>query len=139
MSSFFDEIKHLGERYAILVDTSQSPEGLSFVSEDSDFIQAGLWKYKKGQKLQAHYHNYFERTSYRTSEVVYVVEGKIESTIFTEKGDFIWKGTLNKGQLIIQLQGAHEYKILEDAVVVETKNGPYFGPEADRTRISPND
>ena len=33
----------------------------------------------------------------------------------------------------------HKYRILEDAIVVETKNGPYFGPEVDRTRIEGND
>ena len=139
MSSFLEEINYLNKRYAIVIDTSLPPEGLSFVSEDEDYIQAGVWNYDKGTKLPAHYHNYFERKSYRTSETVYVARGEIECTIFTEEGDLIWKGTLKKGQLIIQLQGAHEYSILEDAIVVETKNGPYFGPEADRTRIDPND
>tara|TARA_B110000263_G_scaffold239859_1_gene242485 strand:- start:755 stop:1174 length:420 start_codon:yes stop_codon:yes gene_type:complete len=139
MSSFLEEINYLNKRYAIVIDTSLPPEGLSFVTEDEDYIQAGVWNYDKGTKLPAHYHNYFERKSYRTSETVYVARGEIECTIFTEEGDLIWKGTLKKGQLIIQLQGAHEYSILEDAIVVETKNGPYFGPEADRTRIDPHD
>ena len=139
MSNIFEEINYLNKRYAIVIDTSLSPKGLSFVTEDEDYIQAGLWNYEKGTKLPAHYHNYFERKSYRTSEVVYVVEGEIECIIFTEEGDFIWKGTLKKGQLIIQLQGAHKYNIIEDATVIETKNGPYFGPETDRTRIEPND
>ena len=139
MSSFLEEINYLNKRYAIVIDTSLSSEGLSFVTEDEDYIQAGVWNYEKGTKLPAHYHNYFERKSHRTSETVYVVRGEIECTIFTEEGDLIWKDTLKKGQLIIQLQGAHEYSILEDAIVVETKNGPYFGPEADRTRIDPHD
>ena len=30
---------------------------------------------------------------------------------------------------------AHEYIIEEDCLVIENKNGPYFGPEKDRTRI----
>ena len=54
---------------------------------------------------------------------------------FTEENQFIWKGKLQKNQLIIQLQGAHEYSIIEDSQVLEIKNGPYFGPEKDRTRI----
>ncbi|MBB37802.1 MAG: hypothetical protein CL515_02495 [Actinobacteria bacterium] len=139
MNSFFEEIQYSGERYAIVLNTSESPEGLSFITQDSDYIQAGMWNYKKGTNLPAHYHNYFERVSYRTSEAVYVVEGKVECKIFTEEGEPIWEGILNKGQLIIQLQGAHKYTILEDAIVVETKNGPYFGAEVDRTRIENND
>ena len=31
--------------------------------------------------------------------------------------------------MAVQLYGAHEYEILEKAIVIETKNGPYFGPE----------
>ena len=36
---------------------------------------------------------------------------------------------------IVNLSQAHESKILEDTIVLEVKNGPYFGPEKDRTRI----
>ena len=42
---------------------------------------------------------------------------------------------MNKGEMIVQFNGAHEYFIIEDAIVIETKNGPYFGPDIDRTRI----
>jgi len=44
--------------------------------------------------------------------------------------------TLNEGEMIIQFYGIHEYKILDDAIVIETKNGPYFGPDKDRTRVN---
>jgi hypothetical protein len=38
--------------------------------------------------------------------------------------------------LIIQYQGVHEYEIdIEDSKILEVKNGPYFGPEKDRTRV----
>ena len=46
----------------------------------------------------------------------------------SEDNDFIQVGTWNYKNLYI-------FKILEDAVVLEVKNGPYFGPEKDRTRI----
>ena len=32
--------------------------------------------------------------------------------------------------------GDDEYEILDESIVVETKNGPYFGPEIDRKRIN---
>ena len=38
--------------------------------------------------------------------------------------------------MAIQIYGVHEYEILEEALVIETKNGPYFGPEIDRKRIN---
>ena len=42
---------------------------------------------------------------------------------------------VSEGEFIINLSQAHESKILEDTIVLEVKNGPYFGPEKDRTRI----
>ena len=38
--------------------------------------------------------------------------------------------------MIIQYEGVHEYEILENTKVIEVKNGPYFGPDKDRTRIN---
>ena len=38
--------------------------------------------------------------------------------------------------MAMQLYGVHEYEILNKSIVVETKNGPYFGPEIDRERIN---
>ena len=32
-------------------------EGLTFLTDDNNFIQVGLWKYQKGKVLQTHYHN----------------------------------------------------------------------------------
>ena len=49
--------------------------------------------------------------------------------------DFIEKVIVSEGEFIINLSQAHESKILEDTIVLEVKNGPYFGPEKDRTRI----
>ncbi len=123
------------EIISIVVDLKEVKEGLDFFSSDEDFIQVGTWNYEKGKTLPLHYHNKFERTSYRTSESVYVVKGKVECNLFTENGEFIEKVVLEEGQLIIQLSQAHEYIILEDSVVLEVKNGPYFGPDKDRTRI----
>ena len=42
---------------------------------------------------------------------------------------------LNEGEMIIQFYGIHEYIMLEDSIVIETKNGPYCGQEKDRTRV----
>ena len=73
-------IKHItsnGEIYASIFDISNMPEGLDFLTNDESFIQVGTWNYKKDKILDAHFHNYFDRSSYRTQEVVYVLQGKI--------------------------------------------------------------
>ena len=45
MSNFIKEIKHLGEKYAIVLDTSSSPEGLTFVT-DNDLVYKQFCKTK---------------------------------------------------------------------------------------------
>ena len=66
---------------------------------------------------------------------MYVVKGNIECNLYTENGDLIKKVTINEQELIVQFNGAHEYIINEDSLIIETKNGPYFGPDIDRVRI----
>ena len=83
-----------------------------------------------------HYHNTFERKSYITQEVVLVLEGSIVCNLYTTQGEFISSEEINQGQLIVQFQGIHEYEIKKDSKVLEIKNGPYFGPEKDRTRVN---
>ena len=98
-------------------------------------MQVGVWNYKKGKELEPHYHNNFERSADITSESVYVSKGKILVKVYTKDKDLILEETLDSGDMIIQFYGIHEYIMLEDSIVIETKNGPYFGPEKDRTRV----
>ena len=130
------EIVFNSKHFASIYSFEEMEEGLNFLTNDNSFIQVGTWNYKKNQILDAHYHNYFERKSYRTQEVVIVLEGKIRCNLFSEEGEEVYTAELKKGELIIQFEGVHEYEILENSKVIEVKNGPYFGPEKDRTRIN---
>ena len=121
--------------FASIFDAENINEGLQFITDDESFIQVGTWNYKKGTILDAHFHNKFERKSFRTQEVVFVLAGKITCNLFTEDGEFIKTVEISKNQLIIQFEGIHEYEIDEDSKILEIKNGPYFGPEKDRTRV----
>ena len=53
--------------------------------------------------------------------------------ISTQKMGFFGHFNLSSGMFAVQLYGVHEYEIVENAKVLEVKNGPYFGPEKDRT------
>lgn len=130
-----EKIYHNNELIASIVRPLESKEGLTFLTEDENYIQLGIWNYKKDTILPAHYHTEFSRESFKTNEVVYVVKGNIECNLYTENGDLIKKVTINEQELIVQFNGAHEYIINEDSLIIETKNGPYFGPDIDRVRI----
>lgn len=121
---------------ARLIPAGEWKNGLSFYSDEQDYIQVGTWCYARGQELPAHVHNEVTRTVLRTQEVIYVRKGKIEARIYDLAGNLFITLIVEEGDTLILLNSGHGYTILEDGTeVLEIKNGPYAGPAIDRTRI----
>jgi len=127
------EIYYGNTLVATIVNPKKSKKGLNFLTKDEDFLQLGIWNYQKGKQLNAHFHNWFKRDSYRTCEFVYVVKGKLKCSLYTESGEYINSIILGKNQGIIQHNFAHEYEILKNSIILESKNGPFLGVEKDKT------
>lgn len=121
---------------ARIISSEDWKEGLSFFSQDEDFIQVGTWVYQSGKKLAAHFHNKVERKITHTQEVIFVKQGKINAMVYDLNNVQIETAIVSAGEIIVLLNGGHGYDILEDNTqVLEIKNGPYPGAEADRTRL----
>jgi hypothetical protein len=111
-------------------------DGLDFFSPDGDFIQVGTWGYGTGKELKAHIHNEVRREVLWTQEVLFVRKGRLRANIFDTKQNKVAELSVEAGDVIILLRGGHGYDILEDGTqVLEIKNGPYVGADADRRRI----
>ncbi len=111
-------------------------EGLNFYSSQNESVQVGTWNYPIGTELTPHRHNSVPRQFNKTNEVIYVVEGTIHVDLYDNQSELVWEGVLSKGDLLICLEGGHGYKTLSNKTqVLEVKNGPYLGPDIDRTRI----
>ena len=113
--------------------------GLISFSNDNEFLQVVAWgHYEKGKYLQDHWHNEFERSAARTYEAVYVVKGAIEARIFDLDLVPVETFAVKQGEILILLESAHGYTILEDdTTVLEIKNGPFMGVEKDKTKFQP--
>ncbi len=113
--------------------------GLISLTNDDEFLQVVVWgHYEKGKYLQDHWHNEFERTAKRTYEAVYVVKGAIEARLFDLGLEHVETLTVRQGEMLILLESAHGYTILdEDTTVLEIKNGPFMGVEKDKTKFMP--
>ena len=55
------KITHKGKLYAIYFNVNEAEDGLSFVSDDEDFIQVGIWKYQPKKIIQEHFHKEYIR------------------------------------------------------------------------------
>jgi len=130
------EIVSDGVVLARLIAGDSWEKGLSFYSQDGDFIQLGTWCYDAGRVLQPHIHNTVPRTTERTQEFVFVRKGRLLTRIFDRHRKPVTEIEMGAGDMLVLLAGGHGYDILEDDTqVIEVKNGPYPGAEADRTRF----
>lgn len=122
--------------YSILYRDEDWVKGLNFITSDSFFIQAGSWWYDKGKILDSHIHNEFERKAYRTQESVYVKQGSMKVTLFSEDQEFLEEYIMKEGDLAVFIFGGHGYEILEDDTkIIETKNGPFTGVNQDKIKF----
>ena len=129
------EISFENQLYAFVCSLNDVSKGLEFLSDDSDFIQLGTWNYEKNFSTVPHYHLEHDKSSNLTQEVVLVHKGSVKCRLFTKEGIYVDEVDINEGELIVQIYGVHEYIMNEDSIVLEIKNGPYYGPEIDRKRI----
>lgn len=111
-------------------------EGLSFFSDNEDYIQVGAWQYDAGKELMRHIHNEVERKVSRTCECLYIVSGALRAHIYDLDEQHVESFDASAGDVVILLSSGHGYDILKDGTrVLEVKNGPYLGAETDRRRF----
>lgn len=129
-------ITHQERRLAVHFTEADIREGLSFFSEDADFLQVGAWRYPAGKQLANHNHNRVPRQVDRTQECVLVLRGALRARLYDEQDRPVTEVRVGPHEGLLLLAGGHGYEILEDdTLVIECKNGPYPGAEADRRRF----
>ncbi len=129
-------LSHQGRTLALHLAMDDIPAGLAFMTGDDEYMQLGTWRYPRGKVLAAHNHNPVPRRAERTQEMLVVLKGRVKATIYGEDDQPVGELTVAAGEVLLLLAGGHGYEILEDdTVVIEAKNGPYPGAEADRRRL----
>lgn len=98
----------------------------------SDFpFQFGVHNRKKGAVVQAHEHVPFaELKNLPAQEFFYVEKGKILVTLYAHQKMHSTL-TLEKGDAVV-LNCGHKIEFLEDAKMIELKQGPYRGKEKEK-------
>jgi hypothetical protein len=131
------EIKHGELVLARHIPASVAWNGnLQFFSPKGDYQQVGTWGYEQGKILLAHTHNRVSREVLWTQEVLYIRTGRIRAEIYDTTDQKVAELEAGAGDILVLLRGGHGYYILENGTqVLEIKNGPYVGAEADRRRL----
>ena len=131
-----DLIEHINwqdERIAIICRADYSPTATDFLTPSDYKQQLGFIVYPAGGVIQAHTHKPLERRIVGTSEVLGVRSGRLEVDFFNSARELIATRVLEKGDLVLLTGGGHGFRMLEDTVLLEVKQGPYTGiDEKDR-------
>jgi mannose-6-phosphate isomerase-like protein (cupin superfamily) len=114
---------------AIVMSQAKPSMGLSFPTSEAEEFQIGQMSWPTGHKIQAHSHKPITRTTQSTSEVLFVRRGKVRMTLFTAEGQPLGTKDLGEGDVVALFSGGHGFEILEDADIVEVKQGPYTGED----------
>lgn len=125
-----------GQTLAVVVRSNWRPTATEFVTPDNYNLQMGAIVYGRGESIAAHMHLPITREVHGTNEVVMVRQGRCEVDLYDDRRGFVETLQLAQGDVILLLGGAHGFRMLEDTVLFEVKQGPYAGG-LDKERFSP--
>ena len=112
---------------AYVIPGTVTPEKTVFPTPDELEFQVGFVVYKAGGVVKPHCHAPLTRTINRTCEVIIVKQGRCEVDLYNNDRQLVVSRKLKKGDVLILVDGGHGFRMLEDTILLEIKQGPYFG------------
>ena len=132
LSKDYEEIKNNADLIAIILRASYTSKETTFFSLSEFSQQLGYIVYKKGGVIKSHFHKENHRKIMLTQEVLFIKKGKVRVMLYTADQAYITSRDLNAGDTIFLCSGGHGFEMLEDAEMIEVKQGPYSGKENDK-------
>lgn len=112
---------------AYIIHTEFLPAQTTFLTPPDYKQQVGFVVYPAGGEIQRHVHKALERHLVGTSEVLFVKQGRCLVDIYNDDRHLVATRELRDGDLMLMVGGGHGFRMLEDTVFVEVKQGPYTG------------
>ena len=112
---------------AYILRSEATTRRTTFVTPESETLQMGLVAYPAGGEVPRHAHRPIARTLVGTAEVVIVRQGRCELDLYSETGERLASRELRQGDVALILRGGHGFRMHEDTVLLEIKQGPYTG------------
>jgi hypothetical protein len=112
-----------------VTNTSDFSQGHNFLTQPSDSLQFAVFKHPQGHSIQRHWHPPYSRVLESTSEVLVIQSGSVEASIYDLKFNLMHTQKLAEGDVAILISGGHGFEIIDEAVILEVKQGPYAGSE----------
>jgi quercetin dioxygenase-like cupin family protein len=125
----FERIPTDGPLLALLLSGSGDPSETTFPTPEELNLQVGFVVYPAGGEIPRHTHRPLERRLVGTPEVIVVRTGRCEIDLYDHERRLVATRELRAGDLILIAGGGHGFRMLDDTVLLEVKQGPYTGPD----------
>jgi len=122
-----EEIAWKGKALAYIIRAGLNPKQTTFLTPPDFKFQVGFVVYPGGGEIGRHVHRSLKRHIVGTSEVLLVKKGRCQIDIYNEERELVATRELREGDVVLMVGGGHGFRILEDTVFLEIKQGPYIG------------
>lgn len=128
-----ETIRHQDKVLCILVRALPAPTQTEFYTPNDYNLQMGNIVYPAGGAIPRHSHRPVTRTVTGTSEVLVVQKGRMLIDLYDDAKSLVATREMSVGDAVALVSGGHGFRLLEDTVLLEVKQGPYSGiQEKDR-------
>jgi quercetin dioxygenase-like cupin family protein len=103
------------------------PDRTTFVTPSEFKQQVGYVVYPAGGEIARHAHRLLERHLVGTAEVLVVLKGHAWIDVYDDARALVASRELRQGDVMLMVGGGHGFRIIEDTVFLEIKQGPYTG------------
>jgi hypothetical protein len=127
MMECIEHISWDGQPLAYIIRTEMNPEKTTFLTPPEFNLQVGFVVYPAVGEITRHVHRPLERHIVGTSEVLIVKKGLCQIDIYNDDRELVATRELRAGDTMLMVEGGHGFRMLEDTVFLEIKQGPYSG------------
>lgn len=120
-------IKRNEKPLCYIVRSQFMPAESTFFTPPETNLQAGYIVHRAGHEIARHLHHPIERRILGTCEVLLVSKGRCEIDIYDDERQKVDSRELRQGDIMIMVGGGHGFRMTEDTVLLEVKQGPYPG------------
>jgi hypothetical protein len=131
-ASDFEIITKDGVELCYIIRGELAPDITTFVTPPDYKQQVGFIAYPAGGEVQRHLHLPLERHLVGTSEVLLVRKGRCVLDVYDDAKEFVASHEVKAGDLVLMVGGGHGFRMLEDTLFLEVKQGPYLELEKER-------
>lgn len=132
-----EHVRACDKTLAVILRSAFAKDGVSFVTDPADAFQLGVLQHRQGKEIKAHVHRATVRTIDNVQEMLHIVSGRVQVDFYLEDGTPLQTDMLGPGDTLLILSGGHGFKVLDDAKIIEVKQGPYYGVEQDKEFLQP--